>query len=472
MKLETKVNNQASIVSNINNKKKPSPPSVIDNLNTIKAFNSGNYKKINFATQSCEFQKRAQPELSRLPYSPPVEKLLLPYTYHEDNLISPSETFKNNITIENNSPTKIKLENIPMKTTNSNAELINIDRKKNLINDFGINKIKQFFYNSIEKVQSTGKIQVLVVRNKLNPRKEDLYSVKFYNKNEMTEIQKTSKQNAEPVNEGKNPPISFSGKDKEQFNQTKNLKNKIHELEKKVSSHKNFNQLDDKFKYTKSVQNLISECIVAPSNKRDSKFSATIETMNRVINNLNDELNALKKNEDKIIKLTSKKSMSNSNESLDSNSSGYFSETTDESGYNSEEANNQNIKNNNILYQKNHESEKQKLKTAEATYKRKHIIVKPKTITYQFNGEIYQTKTSMLRAKHNSKKYQFSIHESLQQKIQNDRKIDTKKLNSLIKASADTANDLSHLQAKIKQEEAHSTEIKNQLKNLRHSAKA
>lgn len=332
MKLEGKLNSQDSKISNINNKKKASAPFFIDNLNIINRLNSENYKKINFATQSREFQKRAQPELNQLPYSPPVEKLLLPYTYHDDDLVSPSDIFQNNITIENNSPTKIKLENTPMKTSNSNAELINIDRKKNLISDFGINKIKQFFYNSIEKVQSTGKVQALVVKNKLNPRKEDIYNVKFYKKNGVSEIQKANKQNAEAVNEEKNPPISFSGKDRELFNQAKNLKNKIHELEKKMSSHKDFNKLDDKFKYTKSAQNLINECISSPSNKRDTKFSATIETMNGVINKLNNQLSSLKENEEKVIKHTSGKNMFNSNESLNSNSSGYQSDNNSSLG--------------------------------------------------------------------------------------------------------------------------------------------
>ncbi|MFD1093193.1 hypothetical protein [Providencia vermicola] len=472
MKLENKVNSQTSIISNINNKKKASSPSVIDNLNIIKALNLGNYKKINFATQSCEFQKRSQPELSRLPYSPPVEKLLLPYTYYEDDLVSPSDIFKNNITIENNSPTKIKLENMPMKTKNSNTKLINIDQKKFLINDFGINKIKQFFYNSIEKVQSTGKIQALVVKNKLHPRKEDLYSVKFYNKNKMTEIQKTSKQNTESVNEEKNPPISFSGKDKKQFDQAKNLKDRIYELEEKISSHKNFNQLDDKFKYTKSVQSLINECILSSSNERDSKFSATIETMNGVINKLNDELSSLQKNEEKIINFASGKNMFNSNESLNSNSSGYFSETTNESSYSSDEAENQNIKNNNITNLKNNELENKKSKKAEVHHKKTHITVKPKKITYQFNGKIYINRATMLRDMHISKEYNFQLNENSKQKILNDKRPDTKNLDAKLKGAEKTLNDLGHLQVEIKKEEMRFTQLKNQLKDLEHSEKA
>lgn len=471
MKLDVNVNKLARISNNTSNKNIVfRSPSIIDNLSIIKTFNSENYKKINFATLTCEFQERAQPELNRLPYSPPVEKLLLPYTYHEDDLIPPSNIVKNNITIKNNSPIKIKLEYTPMKTTNSNAELINIDRKNFLINDFGINKIKQFFYNSIEKVQSTGKIQALVVKNKLNPRKEDLYSVKFYNKNEMTEIQKTNKQNAETVNEEKNPPISFSGKDKEQFNQAKNLKNRIHELEKEISSRKDFNKLDDKFKYTKSTQNLINDCISSPSNKRDTTFSATIETMNELINKLNNQLSALKKNEEKTIKITSEKNIFNSNESLNSNSSGYYSETTDESGYSSEETENQNK--NNIINKKSHELENSKSKKIEEHHKKTHITVKPKKITYQFNGKIYINRATMLRDMHISKEYNFQLNENSKQKILNDKKPDTKNLDAKLKGVEKTLNDLGHLQVEIKKEETRFTQLKNQLKNLEHSEKA
>ncbi|MEX0395379.1 hypothetical protein KDV94_05720, partial [Providencia rettgeri] len=83
MTLDTKVNNQASIFININNKVIPyKKTSVIDNLNIIKPLSSESYNKINFAIQNSEFHESAQPVLNQLPYSPPVEKLLLPYTYH------------------------------------------------------------------------------------------------------------------------------------------------------------------------------------------------------------------------------------------------------------------------------------------------------------------------------------------------------------------------------------------------------
>ncbi|BBU97905.1 MULTISPECIES: hypothetical protein [Providencia] len=433
MELNTQENNIKKSPSCMDNKKITSKNlSFIEGLNVIKPLNTGGYKKVNFAIKTCEFYKREQPELSQLPYSPPVEKLLLPYTYYQDDLVSPSDIFENSITIEHDLPIKINLENTHMKITSANAELINTNRKNLLINDFGINKIKQFFYNSIEKIQSTGKIQALVVKNKLNPRKEDLYSVKFYSKNGVSEIQKANKQDIGVINEEKNPPISLSDKDKEQFIQTKSLKNEIHELEKKILHYEHFNNADDKFKYTKSTQDLISECISSPFNKRNTKFSATIDTMNGLINELNVRLSSLKKNEEENIKLTSKKNIFNSNESLSSNSSSYFSETVDESGYSSEEAENRDVINN-IINQKSHELENQKLKNTETPHKKTYIPVKPKKITYKFNGEIYQTNTSISRAKHNSKIYQFALNGSSPKIISNNGKPDTTNLDTQLK---------------------------------------
>lgn len=439
--------------------------SFIEGLNVIKPLNTGGYKKVNFAIKTCEFYKREQPELSQLPYSPPVEKLLLPYTYYQDDLVSPSDIFENSITIEHDLPIKINLENTHMKITSTNAELINTNRKNLLINDFGINKIKQFFYNSIEKIQSTGKIQALVVKNKLNPRKEDLYSVKFYSKNGVSEIQKANKQDTRVINEEKNPPISLSDKDKEQFIQTKSLKNEIYELEKKILHYEHFNNADDKFKYTKSTQDLISECISSPFNKRNTKFSATIDTMNGLINKLNVRLSSLKKNEEKNIKLTSEKNIFNSNESLSSNSSSYFSETADESGYSSEEAENRDVINN-VMNQKSHKLENQKLEKTEISHKKTHIVVKQKKKKYQFNNKINQTKASMLRAKHNSKKYQFSLNLGSPEIISNHGKAGTKKLDDMLEKTQKIMHDIDNLTKKITEEKAHSAMIKTRLISL------
>ncbi|MEQ4779777.1 hypothetical protein ABN078_16260 [Providencia huaxiensis] len=466
MELNTQENNIKKSPSCMDNKKITSKNlSFIEGLNVIKPLNTGGYKKVNFAIKTCEFYKREQPELSQLPYSPPVEKLLLPYTYYQDDLVSPSDIFENSITIEHDLPIKINLENTHMKITSTNAELINTNRKNLLINDFGINKIKQFFYNSIEKIQSTGKIQALVVKNKLNPRKEDLYSVKFYSKNGVSEIQKANKQDTRVINEEKNPPISLSDKDKEQFIQTKSLKNEIYELEKKILHYEHFNNADDKFKYTKSTQDLISECISSPFNKRNTKFSATIDTMNGLINKLNVRLSSLKKNEEKNIKLTSEKNIFNSNESLSSNSSSYFSETADESGYSSEEAENRDVINN-VMNQKSHKLENQKLEKTEISHKKTHIVVKQKKKKYQFNNKINQTKASMLRAKHNSKKYQFSLNLGSPEIISNHGKAGTKKLDDMLEKTQKIMHDIDNLTKKITEEKAHSAMIKTRLISL------
>ncbi|AXH63128.1 MULTISPECIES: hypothetical protein [Providencia] len=197
MELNTKVNNIKSSPNYMDNKKITSKNlSFIEGLNIINPLNTGGYKKVNLAIKTCEFYKREQPELSQLPYSQPVGKIKIPYIYQEEYLVSPSNVFKNNITTENNSTKNIKLENTPMKTSNSNAELINTTKKNFLVKDFGINKLKHFFHESIEKIKSTSKIQSLIIKNKTIPRNEDIYHVRFYNNKDANSIimQKNNKE--------------------------------------------------------------------------------------------------------------------------------------------------------------------------------------------------------------------------------------------------------------------------------------
>ncbi|HBC7431129.1 TPA: hypothetical protein KEY68_003427 [Providencia rettgeri] len=197
MELNTKVNNIKSSPNYMDNKKITSKNlSFIEGLNIINPLNTGGYKKVNFAIKTCEFYKREQPELSQLPYSQPVGKIKIPYIYQEEYLVSPSNVFKNNIITENNSTKNIKLENTPMKTSNSNAELINTTKKNFLVKDFGINKLKHFFHESIEKIKSTSKIQSLIIKNKTIPRNEDIYHVRFYNNKDANSIimQKNNKE--------------------------------------------------------------------------------------------------------------------------------------------------------------------------------------------------------------------------------------------------------------------------------------
>ena len=150
MTLDTKVNNQASIFININNKVIPyKKTSVIDNLNVIKPLSSESYNKINFAIQNSEFHESAQPVLNQLPYSPPVEKLLLPYTYHEDDLVSSSDIFKNSIEIKNDSLISEKKD----------TELMPLNKisttETKVFKDFRLNRSAGRFSNLILEIKST-----------------------------------------------------------------------------------------------------------------------------------------------------------------------------------------------------------------------------------------------------------------------------------------------------------------------------
>ncbi|MBI6189882.1 hypothetical protein JEP98_12015 [Providencia rettgeri] len=160
MTLDTKVNNQASIFININNKVIPyKKTSVIDNLNIIKPLSSESYNKINFAIQNSEFHESAQPVLNQLPYSPPVEKLLLPYTYHEDDLVSSLDIFKNSIEIKNDSLISEKKD----------TELMPLNKisttETKVFKDFRLNRSAGRFSNLILEIKSTHEKGIRYLKN-------------------------------------------------------------------------------------------------------------------------------------------------------------------------------------------------------------------------------------------------------------------------------------------------------------------
>ncbi|MEY0067818.1 hypothetical protein AB7W80_09430 [Providencia rettgeri] len=176
MTLDTKVNNQASIFININNKVIPyKKTSVIDNLNIIKPLSSESYNKINFAIQNSEFHESAQPVLNQLPYSPPVEKLLLPYTYHEDDLVSSLDIFKNSIEIKNDSLISEKKD----------TELMLLNKisttETKVFKDFRLNRSAGRFSNLILEIKSTHEKGIRYLKNILKKNNNEELCVKFEN---------------------------------------------------------------------------------------------------------------------------------------------------------------------------------------------------------------------------------------------------------------------------------------------------
>ena len=402
------------------------------------------------------------------------EKAILTDIYtlppYEDNRNHSAPLSIINLDKNNTSPKDIKWDNTPMEISNSSKQTVNIKNSHFLIKDFGINKLKHFFYESIEKVKSTGKIQALVIVNKIIPREKDLYNVKFYNKEGTVEIQKTHKENVVMLNDVKNPPISFTGKEKDKFNKIKDLQSVIHTLEKdilkiKKTNPENIGNLQSEFNYTKSFKYLIDQCILSPSDQRDKKFDATIETMNRVVNELKNERDNFKGNQNSSINITVENNIYKSNVSLSSNSSSYFSEITEESEYSSEEITKMHIENDHITTQKNNELKNKKAENTEAPQKKTHSVVNSKKKTYQSNGKIYINRATILRDKHISKT--FNLNENPQKKILNDGKLNTKELDTSFEKIQKTLHDINVLGEQIVNEKAHSAMLKTELAKLK-----
>ncbi|EJD6047906.1 hypothetical protein ABN357_11310 [Providencia rettgeri] len=542
MTLDTKVNNQASIFININNKVIPyKKTSVIDNLNIIKPLSSESYNKINFAIQNSEFHESAQPVLNQLPYSPPVEKLLLPYTYHEDDLVSSLDIFKNSIEIKNDSLISKKKD----------TELMPLNKisttETKVFKDFRLNRSAGRFSNLILEIKSTHEKGIRYLKNILKKNNNEELCVKFESgKAKIIDKATIARQNLmkqhENINDAKatnNVFYTVQQENSELYNSYKILLNEVSLVESKAKEliikdkktknnepfqyYKKFKQLNiiDILDFTKSpaekhkkienifnqmkstirrLENYIDESTINkqltwddndlnwnnPLNQGEKTQIAEFVQHNYSQEMIDDTILIINKSGSDIISedaktvfneffndnhQDSKINSYSSNESISSNSSGYFSEPTDDVEYSLKESTKKKIISNDVT-QNNNDLKNKELENTEKRHKETHNQLKIKKNKHKFNGEIPQTKTTMLRKKHNRNKYQFPLNENSQNNTLDNKNSDTKNLGTKLKGVEETINDLEHLRIEIKKEEEHFAELKGQLENLQHSVKA
>ncbi|MGX4743564.1 hypothetical protein [Providencia rettgeri] len=471
MTLDTKVNNQASIFININNKvisyKKTS---VIDNLNVIKPLSSESYNKINFAIQNSEFHESAQPVLNQLPYSPPVEKLLLPYTYHEDDLVSSSDIFKNSIEIKNDSLISEKKD----------TELMPLNKisttETKVFKDFRLNRSAGRFSNLILEIKSTHEKGIRYLKNILKKNNNEELCVKFESRkakiiDKATIARKNLMKQHEKTNHAKATSdiiYTIQQEKSDLYNNYKILLNEISLVESKANEliikdqnaknenskvfqyHNQFKQLNiiDILDFTKSpvekykniedifnkmkstirrLENYIDESTINKQLTWDDNDLNWNNSLNKSENTrieefvkhnysqemINNAIRIINKSGSDIISEDTKKifneffsdnhqnlsiSFYSSNESINSNLSGYVSESSIDSGYSSENKKKETVVN--LTTSENHK----KSKIIDNSVRKGKLIIRKN----EPNVEIYHTKKSRARDEHISNEYNLS----------------------------------------------------------------
>ncbi|MBQ0533704.1 hypothetical protein [Providencia huaxiensis] len=347
MTLDTKVNNQASIFININNKVIPyKKTSVIDNLNIIKPLSSESYNKINFAIQNSEFHESAQPVLNQLPYSPPVEKLLLPYTYHEDDLVSSLDIFKNSIEIKNDSLISEKKD----------TELMPLNKisttETKVFKDFRLNRSAGRFSNLILEIKSTHEKGIRYLKNILKKNNNEELCVKFENgKAKITDEATIARKNLMKQHEKTNYAKATSDiiytiqqEKSDLYNNYKILLDEMIRVESKINKlisgeSKPEEEIHPLYQNHKQFEKLniidIIDFPISPNGKvRDinvifNKMRATIEMLEDEYNNFKQVIEKEEKNKDDEIKNTDKISsfeLTHSSSNVSLSSSGYHSD--------------------------------------------------------------------------------------------------------------------------------------------------
>lgn len=172
---------------NTNDKASPQIKSLSLSTEIRKATNIGgyktdkpNYQKQYFAMPTCHFEPCEQREVNQLKYSPPVEKITLPYKYHEKIethdqflILKAPRIFNHTVSRKNDSFTSKKQD----------TELMSIDKistpETKTFKDFHLNRSASRFSNLILELKSTHEKSIRYLKNKFNKNNNEEPCVKF-----------------------------------------------------------------------------------------------------------------------------------------------------------------------------------------------------------------------------------------------------------------------------------------------------
>lgn len=459
------------------------------------------YQKKHFAISTCHFEPSEQKEINLIKYSPPVERITLPYKYHEAIEVNDHFLILKSPRVFNHS---VSIKNQPLINEKQDAKLMLIDKtstpETNFFKEFNLKRSSSRFSNLILEIKSTHEKGIRYLKNIFKKNKSEQFLVTFKKEIETQKKHEITKENNVITYQN----TASTQKVEDNLNTLKSLKANLAEQLKKTETDKeNAIKADEERIKKEAESSMIQKTSILKindenkikSNNNEFEFNDELEwdndtsdwshnlykkingslvrlstpsthQLNKLLVDETDmkSINRHLKNMDTLNELENK--IHSSNESLNSNSSGYFSEKTDESGYSSEETAKIHVKNDHIATQKNKKLKNKETENTETPHKKTRIVVKPKKKTYQFNGKINQTRTSMLRAKHNSEKYQFSSNENSSKIASNKGKPNTKNLDAMLDKTEKTMNEINNLSKQIAKEEAHSAIIQAKLAKL------
>ncbi|WPA92460.1 hypothetical protein QS795_001380 [Providencia zhijiangensis] len=508
------INPRSESIININDNKTITTSSLSNQIK--KAINIGScipdnnhlsnlhYQKKHFAVLTCHFEPSEQKEINLIKYSPPVEKITLPYKYHEAIEANGHFLILKSPRIFNHS---VSIKNEPIINEKQDTELMLIDKtsatETNVFKEFNLKRSSNRFSNLILEIKSTHEKGIRYLKSIFNKNKNEKFCVTFKKgieipiKHEKTRSSEViTYQNTASTQKIENNLSTLKSSQAKLAEQLKKIEtDKENEIKageerirkeaessmiqkasiSKIKDENKAKSSDTEFEFNEelewnddtnhiqdSLQKRITDRLVSlaiPSTRQLDKLLVD-ETDMKSINRHLENMDSLNKIENQLY---------SSNESLNSNSSSHYSNNSSDSGYLSEntkaqkkiETGSTKLKDNNSNHATHNKNDK--------VLPRRNIKVKPTVRTYQFNGEIYQTKTSMLRAKHNSKKYQFPLNGNSPEIASNQGKPDTRKLDALLKKTQETLhslNSLNSLSEQISKEEVHSAQIKTKLAKL------
>ncbi|HGN0869215.1 TPA: hypothetical protein ACKROV_002470 [Providencia alcalifaciens] len=140
------------------------------------------YQKKHFAISTCYFEPSEQKEINLIKYSPPVEKITLPYKYHEAIKVSDHflilrqpHIFEHSISIQNK-PFISKQKDTDMTSINNAS-----DQKINVFKDFKLNRSSSLFSNLILEIKSTNEKGIRYLKNVFQREKNETHCIVFKN---------------------------------------------------------------------------------------------------------------------------------------------------------------------------------------------------------------------------------------------------------------------------------------------------
>lgn len=308
------------------------------------------YQKKHFAVSTCHFEPSEQKEINLIKYSPPVEKITLPYKYHEIDevnfhfltLFQP--LILNHQTSMENNPFKSKKKETDMTLINKAS-----DQQINTFKDFKLNRSSSRLSNLILEIKSTHEKSVRYLKNVFHRDKNEKYCVTLKNdKIEITDKATIARQKLAQQHEKKQTATvlndltyTYQQEKLDFYNNYKILLNEINLIEGEINklimknaklSGKNSGpyQYYNQFKNINFIDLIDSS---KPSNDRIKSIQVILSQMTSTVRMLEHEYSSFQSfNESKFKPEylnnveSAKRTLLSSNDSLNSDSSGYKSD--------------------------------------------------------------------------------------------------------------------------------------------------